>query len=497
MRTVSGVHYDFQGAGDSRIVFYMPRRYAGTLALGALLSATPTVHAQIAWGPCAFSAPEGARCAQYSVFEDRAARDGRRITLQLLLLPATGRSKAPDPVVLLAGGPGAANTAGGRGLAGSPLREGRDILLIDARGTGRSGALDCAFQSDHSTTGYLADFLPPAGVAECRKDLERRANLTQYHTENVVDDFDEVRAALGIRQVNLIGNSGGTRQALVWMRRHPGSVRSAILNGPVPTDARIPLTFARDAQDALDGVLADCAADTGCRQAYPSLEQDSRALPARLDTAPVTVRVSVAVGQAGEVRFTHFAYAQAIRYMLYSPVTARDLPRVITRAAAGDFLPLGEHAVRMQVGGGISNGFYLSNTCAEDVPFFTPREADSAAAGTYLGTYRSAQQRAACDLWPRGRLTRAFLEPVRSQVPVLIVVGQHDPVTPPRWGREIAGHLARVRLVVARGGGHGFAGLENAACIAEVRAAFLETLATSGPEPSCLATVRRPAFALP
>ena len=474
----------------------MPQPPAGLVTLAALLIATPA-RAQIAWQPCDFPAPEDARCARHPVAEDRAAGDGRRITLQLMLLPATGQPRAPDPVVSLAGGPGAANTASARGLARSPLREHRDILLIDARGTGRSGALDCAFQSDHFTTGYLKDFFPPAGVAECRKNLERRADLTQYHTDNVVDDFDEVRAVLGIRQVNLIGNSGGTRQALVWIRRHPGSIRSAILNGPAPTDARIPLTFARDAQDALDGVLADCAADAACRRAYPSLERGSRALPARLDQAPVTVRVINASGETAEIRFTRSAYAQAIRYMLYSPATAREIPRVITRAAAGDFRPLGEHAITMQVGGGISDGFYLSNTCSEDLPFITRREADSAAAGTYLGTYRFAQQRAACDLWPRGRLTRAFLEPVRSQVPVLIVVGQHDPVTPPRWGREIARHLTRVRLVVIRGGGHGFGGMANTACIAEISAAFVETLVTSGPEPACLATVRRPGFTLP
>jgi len=435
-------------------------------------------------------------CGVHEVWEDRSAESGRRIPLRVVLLPAGSPTPAPDPIVVLQGGPGASNVASARGFANSPQRADRNILLVDLRGTGGSAPLDCGFQSGYSSTGYLEDFLPIDKLRACRDSLSAHADLTQYVTPHVVDDLAEVLDALAIQQVNLHGFSGGTRQALAFIRRHPDRVRAAILEGPVPLDARIPFTFARDAQEALDGVLSDCLADSACGRAFPAIRREFLSVLGRLDSAPVPVSVALPDGTV-RISLSRPAFAQVVRYMLYRPASAAALPLAIHSAARGDYTRLGRAAVSVGVGGGISIGFYVSNTCSEDLPWFTDAEAIAAAAGTFLGTYRLRQQRAACGEWPRAELPAGYLEQVRSSVPVLILVGERDPVTPPRWGHEVAEQLSNAQVVVVPGGGHAFGDLEPRGCLPAIREQFLARASVAGLPVECVSRVRRPPFQLP
>lgn len=456
------------------------------------MRATPPVDLH----PCALpGVDEQAYCGEHEVWENRSARSGRRIPLRIALLPARAADPAPDPVVVLEGGPGASNVAAARSAALSPLRARRHILLIDLRGTGGSAALNCAFQRGHSTLGYLEDFLPPAGVRACREALSARADLMRYLTPDAVDDLAEVVAALGFTRVNLHGFSGGTRQALAFIRRHPHRVRSALLEGPVPLDARLPLTFARDAQDALDGVLSDCLADSACGRAFPSIRDEFRGVLRRVDSAPVPLSVP-APGEREPTRvaLTRSGFAQLVRYMLYRPRTAAELPLAVHRAAHGDFSRIGQVAASSGVGGTVSFGFYLSNTCSEDLPWFSEADGAAAAQGTFLGDYRLRQQRTACHEWPRGRLPEGYFRPVRSDVPVLILVGDRDPVTPPRWGHEVAASLTRARVVVVPGGGHALSDLAPADCLPKLRLAFVDRASVEDLPLQCASRLSRTPF---
>jgi pimeloyl-ACP methyl ester carboxylesterase len=272
-------------------------------------------------------------------------------------------------------------------------------------------------------------------------------------------------------------------------------VRAALLEGPVPPDARIPSTFAKDAQDALDGIFSECLADKICGSAFPDVKRDLMTVLARLDREPVRVRVTDSqTGAPVDITISRSAFAQVIRYMMYRPSSASAVPHHVHAAASGDFVPLGRTAISLGIGGGISFGFYLSSTCGEDLPWFTDAEAAAQSAGTFLGDYRVRQQRDACAAWPGAKLPAGYLEPVRSDVPVLILVGERDPVTPPRWGREIVEHLTQGRLVVVPGGGHSLRGLQNEECLTRLRTEFLEGASVERLPTDCVAEVRRPAF---
>jgi pimeloyl-ACP methyl ester carboxylesterase len=140
------------------------------------------------------------------------------------------------------------------------------------------------------------------------------------------------------------------------------------------------------------------------------------------------------------------------------------------------------------------DGVYLAITCMEDVPFTdSTREAGEAKA-TFLGEYRMRQQRAACDVWGRSPVSREFHTPVRSDVPVLMVTGANDPVTPPRYAAEVANTMPNSLVVVLPFGGHSLAGLQGLECINRLQRETIERGSVAGLDTSCVAQVRRRGF---
>jgi pimeloyl-ACP methyl ester carboxylesterase len=444
--------------------------------------------------------PLGAVCGSYTVFEDRAAAAGRVIGLNLVLVPAQGGAPATEAITFLAGGPGSAATDVGPfavRLHASLLRD-RDFLFVDQRGTGRSNPLVCELYDADDPQTWLGDYFPPAAIQACRTRLEERADLRLYTTAIAADDLDEVRAAFGYETLTLHGVSYGTRAALVYMRRHPERVRAAVLEGAAPPDALIPVAFARDAQRALDGVLAACEADDACSAAFPTVRADARRAFAGVEAGPADVRVlEPSRGDVVPVSLSRDLVAEAVRYMLYSAGTARFLPIALNRAAGGDYGTLAEFALfgRTSIVASGANGMYLSVTCAEDLPWVPEGAGEAAAEGTFLRDYRLRQQRAACELWPRGDVPADFADPVRVAVPTLILSGEWDPVTPPGQGDVVAGRLPVSRHIVIPGAGHGTGGLANAACVHGIVTTFMARASTDDVDTACLATIRRGPFA--
>src|ERR1044072_4797539 len=184
--------------------------------------------------------PEGvkgsAKCGTLEVYENRATKQGRRIGINVVVLPATGDTRAPGALVYFAVAPGqaAAEDAAGIADAFKKVREHRDLLFLDQRGTGKSHPLDCTLYNANDLQSYLGYFFPLEDVRKCRTELEAKADLKLYTTDIAIDDMDEVRAALGYPQLNLFGGSYGTRAALTYLKRYPKDVRNVSLQGVPP-----------------------------------------------------------------------------------------------------------------------------------------------------------------------------------------------------------------------------------------------------------------------
>jgi len=442
-----------------------------------------------------------AKCGAYDVYENRTTKTGRKITLKIVLLPATSDQREPDPFVYFAGGPGSAASDDASGIAPAfpQILAHRDMLFVDQRGTGGSHPLDCKFYDAADLQTYLGYFFPLDNVRKCREELEPNSDLKLYTTTIAADDMDEVRAALGYERLNLFGGSYGTRAALTYLKRHPQHVRTAILQGVSPTDHFMPGDFPQQTERALQGVLSECLADKACSEAFPNIREETKAVLAELIKGPVEVEIQKPnSNDRVKVKLSRDLAAEAIRYMLYSPVPAGRVPLMLHLASQGNYAPLAQAAIRyrMSLVATGSNGMYLSVTCAEDLPWIKPGEGERMAENTFLGDYRLRQQREACTLWPRAEIERDYSQPVKSDLPVLILTGEWDPVTPPSNGERVAKTLTNSLHVIVPHGAHGLNGLEGMDCIDNLIGEFIERGTTKDLNTACVKDIRRKGFAL-
>jgi pimeloyl-ACP methyl ester carboxylesterase len=436
-------------------------------------------------------------CGRYEVFEDRVSKRGRKIALNMVILPALAEKPAPDPVFFFAGGPGqsAASLASylGEGFL-AKLRQERDIVFIDQRGTGESNPLTCnLFADDNDLRVYFEDMFPVEEVRACRERLEKVADLKQYTTSIAVEDLDDVRRALGYQKINLYGGSYGTTVALAYLRRYDEHVRSAVLAGVAPTDLKLPLPFAKGAQYAIDHLIDDCAADSTCLAAFPNLREEFRSVLDRLLKGPASVElINPLTKKPQRVQMGRGVFAERLRMMLYDRAPASLIPLLIHAAYQGDFRPFLLAALPQARGiyQSLSLGMYFSVTCSESVLFITEEDVKRESAGTFLGDYRVRVHQSACREWPRAVVPRNFTNPVKSDAPVLMLSGEVDPASPHWLGEEVARHLPNSLQATIPYGGHGY----FSKCISSITAEFISQGTVRGLNISCLKGTRRPPF---
>lgn len=478
----------------------------GTLSLPLIFrredkSATPQsiTRGRVKLEPCNLSnLTQDARCGKYEVYEDRTAGRGRKIALNILVLPASGAKPASDPVFFLAGGPGqgAVSVIRSAGDYLSELRTEREIVFIDQRGTGASNPLNCNVYGDRNDMrGYFTEPYPADIMRACRTELEKVANLALYTTPLAMDDLDEVRAAMGYERINLYGGSYGTNAALVYLRQYPERVRSAVLKGVAPTDYKLPLPFSKGTQHAMDRLMEDCAADASCRKAFPKFKEEFVALLNRLDKTPAKFEVvNPLTNQPQQISMSRAAFIDNVRVMLYVPDLTSMLPLIIHSAYENDYVPFATYAFTLvrQIDAQLARGMQLSVLCSEHIPFITDADIARETGGTYYGDARIRNYRRACEQWPGVKAPASFLDPVKSNVPVLLVNGEVDPVTPATVGAAAARTLPNSRQIVIRNGTH----LTNSDCIDRLVAEFISKGSAQGLDTSCVNEIKRPPFTL-
>jgi pimeloyl-ACP methyl ester carboxylesterase len=422
--------------------------------------ATPTLELT----PCELHMPgtsmrAPAECGWYEVAENPAEPGGEQIKLRVARVPAHGREREPDPLVLFAGGPGQAATEAWLIVAPAfqKLNENRDILLIDQRGTGQSNPLRC--REIGLDEALLQDWDDLEGnTRECLEGLPGDPRF--YTTTIAMQDYDQVRAALGYEQLNLFGVSYGTRAAQVYLRLFPEHVRTVVLDSVVPQDLALGSEHGRRLDEAVARVLDSCEADSQCREAFPNSRENLRLMADAVQTNPVKLSVlHPLTGQPHELEFNRDLLGGAIRFLSYSAETQALLPLLINEAATtGDYSRITSQLMITATGiaEAIAQGMELSVICAEDLPRF-PEEVPGAQ-DHLLGDTMMKASRIQCGIWPRGEVPADFNEPVVSDKPVLLLSGEFDPVTPPEYADRVLQHLSKGKHLVAPGQGHSVTG---------------------------------------
>lgn len=470
----------------------MCRRSALLIVFVCLCCLAAVAQGPVTLQPCTSGQSGGgsALCGKYPVYEDRSARSGRKIDLNIVVLPAEQNPKALDPLFVLAGGPGQAATQLVPIFAGlKGIRRHRDIVFVDQRGTGASNGLACLPQDPGRAIHAILTFRFD-NAAACSSDLE--ADLKLYTTDIAMDDLDELRQAMGYKKINLWGGSYGSRAALVYLRRHPERVRTVTLRGVAPPPLLVPLSFGKGAQRALDAVFEACQEEEACRQAYPGLHEQWQELQRKASQTPTRVSVRSPRGEV-EVQVNRDTLASSVLFMLYNSATARLIPSFIASAAEGDWKPLLGFGTTFStfLGAQLSLGMSLSVMCAEDVAFFDEDKVESSMKGSFLGRAMVDNLWEACRSWPTAAVEDAYHEQVRSEAPVLLLSGEFDPVTPPQWAEDASRQLPNSLHVVMPNTGHV---PPHPGCSRSLLEEFIEQGSTEGLDASCVQGMKRPAF---
>ncbi len=467
-------------------------KYAALTAMGALLahltSAAATLPAlPLKLTPCRLTHPSQlvsveAQCGRLRVAENPARPDGRQIELFVARIPAVSEHGRPDPLFLLAGGPGLAATTFYTGVAPvfERIHRDRDIVLVDQRGTGASNALTCAGETDPDAPESSAALTTQART--CLASVTKHADVAEYTTSIAVRDLDAVRAALGYDTINLYGGSYGTRVAQHYLRRYPEHTRTVILDGVVPPQMTLGASLALDAQSALQRIFARCVAAAPCRARFGDPDSTFNALLAQLKTRAVPVSVADPfTGQTRQIMFDAADLGAVVRLSSYSGEASALLPLALDEAQAhANFNPLA--GLMLQVTHSLDDliafGMHNSVVCAEDVADYGIRAADrDQLARTYMGTAQLDALEAICAFWPRGPVDADFHQPLNSSRPVLLLSGSDDPVTPPGYAAEAARGLHDSLQVVVAGATHGQIA---APCAARLLSRFIELGSTRG-----------------
>ena len=467
-------------------------------------------------GSCPFDVPAGAAvdCGYVVVPEDHGVPDGPTIKLAVVVVRDQSDDHRPDPLILLAGGPGekvvelAAQTAQFLSLfAGS-----RDLVLFDQRGVGLSEpALDCPELV--SAAFDLLDEVDPEtalkanydALLACRDHLVAEGhNLSAYTTAQSAADVAAIREALGYEEINLYGGSYGSFLAQATMRAHPEGIRSVVLESVWPLETSL-LVERLDNGARMGLRLIDaCASDLECAAAYPDLETVFFDVIDRLnaDPAPITI-TNPLDGQSYAAMLSGDAVYGVLLATFYQTQLIPALPQAIYDVSNGDYELMTQlSGARLMLLDLTSSGMAHSVLCSEDLVGHTaeeiiervealPRQLRGRADPNLAVEYGSV---AACEAWPVGQVDASFKQALTSDIPTLIIAGEYDAVTPPEYARAVAGRLSNSTLFEIPGAGHG--GDTTSPCAIGIIADFLER-PTSAPDGSCVADLPELAFDLP
>ncbi|HEY2344823.1 MAG TPA: alpha/beta hydrolase [Xanthomonadaceae bacterium] len=477
-------------------VGHAPNAQASATANAAAPVSAPRTLGKLAFQPCTLASKLGigtieAQCTKMQVPEDWDQPQGRRIDLAIAWVPARS-ADAPDPVFMIAGGPGqsALDSYPSVASAFDETLKKRSVILVDQRGTGHSNPLACENKQGKkmSEEEQQAAENDPAAIRklteECRDTLAKKADLRLYTTTDALRDLDAVRAAIGAEKIDMVGISYGTRVAQQYARTYAAHTRAVVLDSVAPNELIFGNDFARNLDDALALEFKRCAGVPACAQRMgdPKAQLDSLLAQLKAHPQPVEYRDPL-TGEYTPGTLTRGDVALVARLYAYEPIALATLPLSLSEAMKGHYESLKAQSklVSGDLGDSMMAGMQLSVICAEDAD---GRKVDPALADSVLGNQMLEILKEQCAIWPRGQRPADFHDPLVSDLPILVLEGEFDPVTPPRYGEQVVKNLKNGRLLVLRGQGHNVIGV---GCMPRLMARFLDTANAKALDDRCLA----------
>ncbi|MCB9155420.1 MAG: alpha/beta fold hydrolase, partial [Caldilineae bacterium] len=410
-----------------------------------------------------------ADCGLVTVPANRA--NGSDQLIQLAVVRINSPSEAPGaPVFLGTGGPGGYGFLRVQKALDSlnwpathaALLANHDWVYFTQRGTkGANPELKCPAVDSVSLDTALEGWDEDQSIEtftqtlqECYDTLtEQGINLDGYNSVENAEDVNDIRQALGYDQIIYYGQSYGTQLGQFVMRQHPEILQAVILDGVVPVEFS---TYAQTQNmgEAFQRVFAACEADDDCSANYPDLENTLAQVYDALQANPATIE-TVSEGVTQTLYIDGLAVMSGLATELYGG--GANVPHLIYALKDGDLAalkqmapsdsPLSPHARMMNYAVNCSDD---PNSSLDDFPLSSPVQAYN----DYIRDDALRYVVIPCPTIDVPQLPDSSDAPIESDLPVLVLSGALDPVTPPSHGEKVAGHLPNSQHVVFPDGGH-------------------------------------------
>lgn len=412
-------------------------------------------------------------CGRALLPENRGTLEGGgQVELFVLrILPDIDAEHAP--LLHLAGGPGDASSADLAFWLESSIADDYEVILVDQRGTGLSlPSLDCPEESEADDERW---------IRECRRRLiEQGIDLSQYQSMPIVWDIHDLLVALELDQINLYGNSYGSRLALLLSTIAPERIRSMTLDGVYPPPRYDLAELAYNADQSLERLFEDCRADAACQLLLPDLRETFYRVVAEMNAEPAEL---THLGESAGWTLSGDQFLAWTIGVLRHKEALPILPALIEMFDAGvyDLFVLIDGFVKAPHWHDLdfrSEGVELGIRCSESQTLAGLERAEDferevAEEITSLLDPLVQDLLDQCEIWDASPAPLLIAQPVASDVPALLLSGAYDPATPPHWADFAATHLSASWNFVFPNLGHGV--LEAEECAARIMRAFLDS----------------------
>ncbi len=433
---------------------------------------------------------DGAECGELLVNENPDDPQSKKIELNILRLPAISPAPEKDPVFLIQGGPGGSSVEMAKQIHAVfyDVRKNRDLIFVDQRGTGKSNPLKCK--------------KPPEDLQQWKESQQREWMDTEiqrcadefrtasafYTTPYAVQDLNFVRNVLGYEKINLWGGSYGSRVVMQYARQYPQHLRTMVLDGVAPVDIALPDYFARDAMQSLNKINDQCIQNSTCFSLYGNMLEKITTLLQRFKQAEAgqkTITIQYRDPQHNHEK-SWVANSREFSMLIFSALYSRDLsallPQIISDAEKGQYQALVSLSVLANKSFAnlkISDAMRYSVVCNED-RFISEKNKNTQ---EFLGYNFVDEMDRVCSVWPKTSLPDDYYQPLKTDVPGLLLSGGFDPVTPVSWAERVNQNLTNSLSLLAPGGHHI---VSTEGCVPQLIAQFYERASTANIKTDCI-----------
>jgi len=392
--------------------------------------------------------------------ENRDDPNSRKLKLVYKVLKAKDTTSSKAPLVYLQGGPGGATLGMEAMWKNHPLRNDRDIVLMDQRGTGKSEA-NC-IEMGNSIFNIIKQDLDQKGeikameaiLSKCKTTLKKEGvDLAGYTSKENAADFEDLRKALGYDKWNLWGVSYGSRLGLTIMRDFPNSVRSAMLAGILAPENDPLNDSIKNFENSLFSVLNRCEINEDCSKRYPNLKERLLKTLRKLETEPLHFDYK------GKPFTLNQQEALMVMYMpLYDHNSIADIPLLIEALETRDAEPIKNVMKNVEIiYHSLNWPMNYSVMIYEEFPFYDRAAMEETLKNSEIVTFEPVSlisSEELTDSWHSFRATDFENKPVVSDIPTLMISGGLDHVTPVSNASRALKHLKNGYEVLFPDDGH-------------------------------------------